>query len=118
MCESIKDVVPNGYRVNHLSFQKRVKLHHGKINGEQMEFKILCKVSVNFSPRDLTKMKQDITAYAAYLGKEVGDDPIVIYHKLLEAVHEKMLPGMGMRLAHLNIYTLFFSRLLELHPAH
>ena len=95
MCEAVKEIVPKGYRTHHLSFHKRVHLHHGKVNGEQMEFKVLCKVAVNLSPRDLTKLKQDLATYALYLGRELGDDQLVIYHKLLEAVHEKQVPGMG-----------------------
>ena len=75
MCDEVKDIVPKGYRVNHLSFKKRTALHHGKVNGQQMEFKILCKVSVNYSPRDLTKLKQDLGNYAAYLGKELVKRP-------------------------------------------
>ena len=109
MCDEVKDIVPKGYRVNHLSFKKRTALHHGKVNGQQMEFNILCKVSVNYSPRDLTKLKQDLANYAAYLGKELGNDHGVIYQKLLEATHEKMVPGMGMRLAFSMAYIDFIT---------
>ena len=66
-----------------------------KVNVTQLAFYILCKVDSQLSPRDLVKLKENLSTYALELAKDKTNFVSVIHGFLIDAIYEKQIAGMG-----------------------
>ena len=95
MIDDVRHLVPTDYWRKHLSPDMRDRTFKGTVNGHYYQFNVLCKIDAKFSPRELVKLKENLSTYAEELAKDRTNVPSVIQRYLTVAVHEKQINGMG-----------------------
>ena len=95
MIDDVKDVVPEDYWLKHLSTNMRKEQYHKILDGSAFSFHVLCKVDTCLTPRDLAKLKENLTSYSQEIAKDPRKFPSEIMEKLLAAIYEKQVDGMG-----------------------
>ena len=78
-----------------MSTEMRSRAFKTKLGNSVKSFKVLSKIDANLSPRELKKLKSHVVKYANILATEKLNTPAVIYCRLMSAVYEKQLLGMG-----------------------
>ena len=78
-----------------MSTEMRSRAFKTKLGNSVKSFKVLSKIDANLSPRELKKLKSQVVKYANFLATEKLNTPAVIYCRLMSAVYEKQLLGMG-----------------------
>ena len=95
MIDDIKDVVPEEYWKKHLATKMRQTPFATILDGKGFTFHVLCKVDACLSPRDSSKLKENIIAYTQELAKDPRIFASEVLEKLMAAVYEKQVDGMG-----------------------
>ena len=93
--DTVKYVVPDKYWKCHMSTSLRLRVFKTKLANSVKSFKVLCKIDASLSPRDLTKLKTQVVAYTRTLANEKLNMSALIYCRMMKAVYEKQLAGMG-----------------------
>ena len=78
-----------------MSTEMRSRAFKTKLGNSVKSFKVLSKIDANLSPRELNKLKSHVVKYANILATGKLNTPAVIYCRLMSAVYEKQLLGMG-----------------------
>lgn len=78
-----------------MSTEMRSRAFKTKLGNSVKSFKVFSKIDANLSPRELKKLKSQVVKYANFLATEKLNTPAVIYCRLMSAVYEKQLLGMG-----------------------
>ena len=89
-------MVPDEFWKCQLSTAMRSRAFKTKLGNSVKSFKVLSKIDANLSPRELNKLKSHVVKYANILvATEKLNTPALIYCRLMSAVYEKQLLGMG-----------------------
>ena len=75
--------------------EMRLRAFKTKLGNSVKSFKVFSKIDASLSPRDLNKLKSQVVKYAKFLANEKFNTPAIIYCRLMSAVYEKQLVGMG-----------------------
>ena len=78
-----------------MSTEMRSRSFKTKLGNSVKSFKVFSKIDANLSPRELKKLKSQVVKYANFLATEKLNTPALIYCRLMSAVYEKQLLGMG-----------------------
>ena len=78
-----------------MSTEMRSRAFKTKLGNSVKSFKVFSKIDANLSPRELKKLKSQVVKYANFLATEKLNTSAVIYCRLMSAVYEKQLVGMG-----------------------
>ena len=95
MIDDVKGVVPEDFWKKHLSTSMRQRPFHTVMDGSAFTFHVFCKVDACLSPKDLTKVKENLASYAQELAKDPRLFGSEIMEKLMKATYEKQVEGMG-----------------------
>ena len=75
-----------------MSTEMRSRAFKTKLGNSIKSFQVLSK---NLSARDVEKLKSQLLKYTKILGHEKSNTAALIYVRLMSAVYEKQLVGMG-----------------------
>ena len=88
-------MVPDEYWKCHMSTEMRSRAFKTKLGNSIKSFQVLSKIDANLSARDVEKLKSQLLKYTKILGHEKSNTAALIYVRLMSAVYEKQLVGMG-----------------------
>ena len=66
-----------------------------KLGNSVKSFKVFSKIDASLSPRDVMKLKSQLLKFTKTLGNDKSNTSALIYCRLMSAVYEKQLFGMG-----------------------
>ena len=78
-----------------MSTEMRSRAFKTKLCNSVKSFKVFSKIDASVSPRDVEKLKSQLLKYTKILGNEKSNTAALIYCRLMSAMYEKQLVGMG-----------------------